>query len=256
MKDYYAVLGVSESASQDDIKRAFRRLAMQYHPDRNLGKEEWAEERFKSINEAYAVLGDVSGRRDYDRMRRLGFSDRGAQYAQRRHYSQDQVFKDAFGSPYLFEELARMFRQSGLRFDEAFVDGLFFGGKGYVFSGSGRPAATAHSGSSAGRRPSLFARAMGKVLKLAANRLFGLDDAVERGGDLHQEVSITGEEAASGGEKRIWYRRGRDRKSLVVKVPAGVREGMRIRLRGMGLEASTPGDLYLTVRIKQRERSQ
>ncbi|HUX48024.1 MAG TPA: DnaJ domain-containing protein, partial [Dehalococcoidia bacterium] len=54
-KDYYSILGVSERASHEEIKHAFRRLAMKYHPDRNLGNEQWAGERFKEINEAYAV---------------------------------------------------------------------------------------------------------------------------------------------------------------------------------------------------------
>jgi len=55
MKDYYSILGISEGASQDDIKHAFRKLAMKYHPDRNLGKEEWAGRKFKQVNEAYML---------------------------------------------------------------------------------------------------------------------------------------------------------------------------------------------------------
>jgi DnaJ-class molecular chaperone len=72
-KDYYSILGVSEGASREEIRRAFRKLAMKYHPDRNLGNEHWAGEKFKEINEAYAVLGDEAKRREYDRMRQTGF---------------------------------------------------------------------------------------------------------------------------------------------------------------------------------------
>ena len=65
-KDYYKILGLSNNASQDEIKKAYRKLAMQYHPDRNHGKEEWANEKFKEINEAFSVLGDPEKRRQYD----------------------------------------------------------------------------------------------------------------------------------------------------------------------------------------------
>jgi len=90
-KDYYSILGVSEKASHEGIRRAFRKLAMKYHPDKNLGNEHWAGEKFKEINEAYAVLGDEVKRQEYDRMRQAGFAGYGAQYAGGRYYSQEQV---------------------------------------------------------------------------------------------------------------------------------------------------------------------
>ncbi|PIP48852.1 MAG: hypothetical protein COX14_02450 [Chloroflexi bacterium CG23_combo_of_CG06-09_8_20_14_all_45_10] len=130
MKDYYSILGMPEGASEEEIKHAFRGLAMKYHPDRNLGNEEWAGEKFKDINEAYAVLGDGGKRREYDRMRRAGFvgAGYGPQYTAGRYYTQEQVFRDAFTNPYLFQEFVRMFQGAGLRFDEGFVDNMFFGG--------------------------------------------------------------------------------------------------------------------------------
>ena len=71
-KDYYKILGVPRSTSDEDIKKAYRKLAMQYHPDRNPGKEEWANEKFKEINEAYAVLGNQEKRSQYDRFGTVG----------------------------------------------------------------------------------------------------------------------------------------------------------------------------------------
>ena len=65
-KDYYEILGVSNNASDNDIKKAYRKLAMQYHPDLNHGKEEWANDKFKEINEAYSVLSDDEKRHQYD----------------------------------------------------------------------------------------------------------------------------------------------------------------------------------------------
>ena len=61
-KDYYSTLGVPKNASEDDIKKAYRKLAMQFHPDKNPGKEAWANEKFKEINEAYGVLGNAEKR--------------------------------------------------------------------------------------------------------------------------------------------------------------------------------------------------
>jgi len=77
MKDYYAILGISENAGEEAVKKAFRKLALKYHPDRNPGNEKWAGERFKEINEAYGVLGDMNRRREYDARRKLPFAASG-----------------------------------------------------------------------------------------------------------------------------------------------------------------------------------
>ena len=74
MKDYYKMLGVPENAGDEDIRKAFRKLAFQYHPDKNIGHEKEAEEKFKDINEAYGVLSDQAKRQQYDlaQQKRLG----------------------------------------------------------------------------------------------------------------------------------------------------------------------------------------
>ena len=71
-----------------------------------------------------------------------------------------------------------------------------------------------------------------------------------KGKDLYHEIYLSQEEAASGVDKKIRYKRGKEKKKLIVKVPSGVTQGTKIRLRGMGLEGATPGDLFITVRIK------
>ena len=251
-KDYYSVLGVSGKASREEIRHAFRKLAMKYHPDRNLGNEEWAEEKFKEINEAYAVLGDEVKRQEYDRMRQAGFAGYGAQYTGGRYYSQEQVFADAFTNPYLFQELARMFQEAGLRFDEGFVDNLFFGGKGFIFTFSSQPSGRNWSTSASKYKPPLLLRLVGKVVRFTLKRMLGVSELSWRskGEDLYHEIYLSEEEAASGVDKKIKYKRGREKKKLIVKVPPGVSQGTRIRLRGMGLEGRTPGDLFVTVRIR------
>jgi len=251
-RDYYSILGVSERASPGEIKHAFRKLAMRYHPDRNLGNEKWAEEKFKEINESYAVLGDEVKRREYDKMRQAGFAGYGAQYTGGRYYSQEQVFEDAFANPYLFQELARMFQEAGLRFDERFVDNLFFSGKGFTFAFSGQPPGKAWATSASEYRPPLLLRLAGKLIRFTVKRMLGVQEPFwqSEGGDLYHEIYLSQEEAASGADKKMKYTRGREEKKLIVKVPSGVTQGTKIRLRGMGLKGKTPGDLLITVKIK------
>ena len=119
VKDYYQILGVPRNATEAQIKKAYRKLAMQYHPDRNPGKENWANEKFKEINEAFGVLGDPTKRRQYDQFGTVG------------------NVGDIFGSPFTrttFEDLMSDFGGSGLRFD--FLDNIFgdaLKGRGFSF---------------------------------------------------------------------------------------------------------------------------
>jgi DnaJ-class molecular chaperone len=251
-KDYYSILGVSERASHEEIRRAFRKLAMKYHPDKNLGNESWAGEKFKEINEAYAVLGDEAKRQEYDRMRQAGFAGYGAQYPGGQYYSQEQVFANAFTNPYLFQELAKMFQEAGLRFDEGFVDNLFFNGRGFVFTSSSQPLKRNWSKSTSEYKPPLLLRLFGKVIRFTLKRMFGVQELSwkSKGENLYHEIYLSKEEAASGVDKKIKYKRGKEKKKLIVKVPPGVTQGTKVRLKGMGLEGRTPGDLLINVNIK------
>ena len=133
MKDYYRVLGIPENASPEQIKRAFRRLAFKHHPDTNPGNERQAEASFKEINEAYGVLGDPAKRRQYDHARRGQFTGYGTGYPGF-GYSQQDIFRDIFTNPAAVDELNRMFRQAGLRFDQDFMNRVFFAGRGFGFN--------------------------------------------------------------------------------------------------------------------------
>src|SRR5437016_1454772 len=129
-RDYYRILGVHLEATDDEVRRAYRRLALQWHPDRNPGNAE-AEEKFKEISEAYAVLIDRTKRVEYDRVRRgTGPGDF--------HVNREQVFRDLFTDPRasaIFEELARELQRMGVRVDRHDFQTTLFGGR-TVMTGS------------------------------------------------------------------------------------------------------------------------
>ena len=140
MKDYYDILGVPKDADTIQIKSAFRRLAFEYHPDKNPGNEQQAAERFKAVNEAYSVLGDNMKRRQYDAYRTGPFAGAAAnRNFQGAYSSQEEVFRQAFADGSLFDDLNRMFAQGGLRFDADFLNRVFFSGQGVHVYYSGDP---------------------------------------------------------------------------------------------------------------------
>ncbi len=129
MKDYYQTLGLPDNAGQEEIKSAFRRLALKYHPDTSSDEKELAEENFKEINEAYYVLGDKSKRQLYDFARRGQFASAGydARYGGF-PYSQEDIFRYIFSNQAGFDELSRMFNQGGPTYDQDLLDHVFFWG--------------------------------------------------------------------------------------------------------------------------------
>jgi DnaJ-class molecular chaperone len=132
------------------------------------------------------------------------------------------------------------------------VDNLFFGGRGFVFTFSGQPSERNWSKLTSEYKPPLLLRLFGKVIRFTLKRVLGVQELPwqGRGEDLYHEIYLSRKEAASGVDKKIKYKRGKEKKKLIVKVPPGVTQGTRVRLRGMGLEGRTPGDLLITVKIK------
>ena len=227
-RDYYETLGVSKTATSDDIRKAFRKLARQYHPDVAKDKK-GAEEKFKQINEAYEVLSDTSKREKYDRV--------GAGW---------QQYEQGGGAPGGRPGRAGGGRRpgtGGVEFD--------FGGTGYsdffeqFFGGrGGRGGATGFPGGGGNGAGAGF-------------DFFNQPPAAERGADVEADISVTLEEALRGSKRPISLRRT-DAKGAAktetydVKIPAGVHEGQRIRLRSRGEAGASggeSGDLYLRVRL-------
>jgi len=271
MKDYYQILGVPENASQEDIKRAFRKLAFKYHPDTNPGNEKQAEEKFKEINEAYGVLGDEDKRRRYNFARGTRFA--GIGYEPRYEgfqYSQQDIFRATFSNRAMFDELSRMFAQAGLRFDQDFLNQVFFQGSGFVFQffttpggirqevyrfGGGTTQYYPPTGVS--YKPSLIERLISRIIvkmaKYVLSKLLGFkyEPLPEQSLDQHIELKISPAEADIGGEKQVTYKRDRQTKRLMVKIPPRVKTGTKIRLKGMGIAKDRKsGDLYLHIKVR------
>jgi curved DNA-binding protein len=136
--DYYQILGIAPDATPEEIKKAYRKLALETHPDRNPNDPR-AEERFKRLSEAYGVLIDPHKRAQYDQYRQVGY---GRQYDSRSQYgfmySQEEILRDFYKSRYaqdMFAELQREFERMGFRFDDTFFNRIFFGDKTIFFKG-------------------------------------------------------------------------------------------------------------------------
>jgi len=229
-KDYYATLGVTKNTTDAEIKRAYRRLARQYHPDLNPG-DKTAEAKFKEINEANEVLSDPEKRKKYDE---LGANWRMYEQAQRdggpappggQGWSVNYGGAGGGGSYRTMtpEEMQDMFGTAD-PFSDFFH--TFFGGSSFGDGVGGQ-----------GRR-TRAARA-------------------RRGHDLESTVDLTLEEAFAGTTRRAAMTRDGKERTVDVRIPAGVKDGARVRAAGEGAPGSaggSAGDLFLTVRIRPHPR--
>ncbi|MFQ5896077.1 MAG: DnaJ domain-containing protein [Nitrospinota bacterium] len=256
LKDYYEVLGLPEGASQEEVKRAYRRLALLHHPDRNPGDPE-AAERFKGISEASGVLLDPQRRARYDAMRRAA---RWGEPADATPFDPAEVLQDLFRSPF-FGELFREFGREGLRADRRYFRQLFFGGPGlfvggFFFGWFGPLPRAGWGGVEERGKPPLEARPRGS-LRRWARRLLPAGDQKSpqpREQDVEYVLPIGPEEARRGAVHAMLLLPEGHRERVSVHVPPGVRSGTRLRLRGKGRRGpgGGSGDLYLRIRVEDR----
>jgi curved DNA-binding protein len=282
-KDYYEILGVSKTASEDEIKKSYRKLALKYHPDRNPGNKE-AEERFKLINEAYAVLSDKEKRTEYDTYGMGGFQQKYSQEDIFRGFNVGDLFKDlGFGGKDIF---GMIFGQEGPRrgrqrsqpqdfgdyitheqrqhadgnldlhyeLEIPFMDALKGGEKRITFSthqGVEEVSVKIPKGISSGKKLRLQGKGNRNPYTGDAGDLYITlkvgDHPVFRreGNDLHVKTEVLLSHALLGATVEVPTPEGPKR----VKIPPGAK---KLRLRGLGvpsLEKSTTGDLYVEVDV-------
>jgi curved DNA-binding protein len=215
-KDYYKILGVDKKASDGEIKKAYRKLAMKYHPDRNKGDKK-AEDKFKELSEAYAVLSDTEKKKQYDTYGSAGFQQR---------YSQEDIFQGF--------DFSNLFREFGFGGGSENIFGQRSGHPGggayrtYTFNRGGQPFDNGDPYAQAGRP--------------------------QQGTDQMYELAITLREAALGAEKQLSFPAGKKMEKVVVKIPPGITTGKKLRIPGKGGpgQAGGPaGDLYIQIKVQE-----
>lgn len=222
---YYERLGLDKDAEQSQIKEAYRKLAFQYHPDRNPGDEACAE-TMKSINEAYAVLSNPEKRAEYDRMRAMFGSQAHDRF--RNAYSTEDIFRGSDIND-IFETISRMFSEQG------FQNGANGGSRTFYWDFGDR------SGVNSGHKVGniLMRHLMGKFMPI-------------QGEDAHDVIWVNEPLAKAGGPyayENIWHG-----KKLVVHIPKSTRDGQSMRLAGMGKPGKNGGpngDLLLKLRVRK-----
>lgn len=200
-KDFYAVLGVSKDVTEADLKKVYRKLARQYHPDSNPGDAK-AEAKFKEISEAHSVLSDPELRREYDQIRAMGT---GARFSAGGRPGQPGGFEDVFGG--MFGNQQRGYQSGGASFEDLL--GGMFGGNGGFRSGP------------------------------------------EKGRDVTASTVLDFVTAINGETIKLQPQGGAP---INVKIPAGVRDGQKIKLAGKGeasINGGPAGDLVLTVSVRK-----
>lgn len=270
--DYYKTLGVPKSASDTEIKKAYRKLAMKYHPDHSKGNKS-AEEKFKHISEAYAVLSDAEKRRQYDTFGSAGFHQR---------YSQEDIFQN-FDFSSIFSEFGfgKQGRGSGMRFS-------FGGGRGRgqrarpkgsdvtyelpltlreIAAGISKKVTLQHQGSA----ETVSVKIPPGMISGKKVRLTGKGHASPYGGsagDLYIQARIVPDQLFRSEEYDLYIDREiklseallgtrvavptLDGKELTLKVPPGTRHKTKMRLAGHGLpriDKSGKGDLYVVIQV-------
>lgn len=252
-RDYYEVLGVGRDADEAELKKAYRRLAMKYHPDRNQDNDE-AEEKFKEAKEAYDILSDSNKRAAYDQFGHAGVQQNagggaggfgGAGFRD----IFDEVFGDIFGGARGGGQ--RVYRGADLRYElELTLEEAVFGTNSTIrIPTRTRCGDCSGSGSAPGSSPSTCTTCDGQGQVRVQQGFFSIQQTCPRCRGKGQ--IITDPCKTCGGNGSV-----REQKTLSVKVPAGVDNGDRIRLSGegeAGEQGGPPGDLYVEVAVKEHD---
>jgi molecular chaperone DnaJ len=257
-RDFYEVLGVNRDASEDDIKKAYRKLAMKHHPDRNQGEDaKVSEEKFKEVKEAYEILSDASKRAAYDRFGHAGVDpSAGGGPGGAQGFG---GFADAFGD--IFEGIfggqggggrgrggSNVYRGSDLRYNlEITLEQAARGYETKIRIPAIETCETCHgSGAKAGTSPKTCGTCGGNGQVRIQQGFFSIQQTCQKCHGSGKTISDPCKTCDGVG-------RVKRQKTLAIKIPSGVDEGDRIRLSGEGepgVNGGPPGDLYVQMTIK------
>jgi molecular chaperone DnaJ len=255
-KDYYDILGVSKQASKDDIKKAYRKLAKQYHPDRNPDDQE-AEQKFKEIGEAYEVLGDEEKRAAYDRFGHAAFEGgagggRGPGGMGAGGFGGfADIFDEMFGDMMGGRRRGGAQRGADLRYDMEITLEEAFSGKDTTIEVPTSVVCGTCDGSGArpGTQPTQCDTCGGDGRIRAQQGFFSIERTCPACGGVGKQIEHPCHTCHGSGREQ-------QERTLQVNIPAGVEDGTRIRLAGEGEAGSRgapPGDLYIFLGIKPHD---
>jgi curved DNA-binding protein len=277
-RDYYEVLGVKKGASMEELKKAYRKLAVKYHPDKNPGDKQ-AEDRFKEINEAYAVLSDPKKKEQFDQFGSNNFHQRYSQEDIFKGFNVDDLFKDqGFGTDDIF---SRLFGGGGMRGQRGGAGRMAAKGEDYnmeilvtfrdAYDGADKRIAYLRDGV----REELSVKVLAGIENGAKLRVAGRGGAGRMGGpagdifltvnvgadalfqregaDIVLPLEVRFSEAAQGGSIDVPTMEGTKR----IKIPAGIQAGTKVRLKGLGFHQAGKkerGDMYVRIVVHVPEK--
>jgi curved DNA-binding protein len=276
-RDYYEVLGAKKGASVEELKKAYRKLAVKYHPDKNPGDKQ-AEERFKEINEAYAVLSDPKKKEQFDQFGSNNFHQRYSQEDIFRGFDVGDMFKDqqGFSTDDIFSRIFgdAMRRQRGgggrmaakgedfsMEVQVTFRDAYDGGEKRIAFMRDGAReelSVKIPAGIESGAKLRVPGRGAAGRMGGPAGDLFltvtvGADPVFQReGADIVLNHEVRFSQAALGGTTDVPTMEGTKR----IKIPAGIQPGTKVRLKGLGFHQAgkqVRGDLYVRIQVQVPE---
>jgi len=243
--DYYEVLNVSRGATDEEIKKAYRKLALQFHPDRNPGDHQ-AEEKFKEINEAYEVLGDAQKRNHYERFGAAG--DMGSAFDFGFQGNFDSVFNDLF-SDFFGNQRPRQRKGGDLRYNLTieFEEAIFGGEKEIEIPKEERCPACNGSRVEPGYEPVICKQCGGRGQVRQSHGFFTINRTCEYCGGEGQIIKHPCKNCKGKGTVKT-------KKKLKVRIPPGVDSNSRLKLRGEGMQQpgdTVPGDLFIVLQVKE-----
>ena len=258
-RDYYEILGTIESASPEEIKKAYRKLALKYHPDKNIG-DKTAEAKFKEASEAYHVLSDKGRRTNYDQFGHAAFEGAGGKGGFS-NFDFTSAFSDIFGSDIFddfFEDFGETrgrgrrrssdFRGEDLRYDLSIsLEDAYNGKKQEInFSSSDKCITCNGSGEEPGSKPVSCSTCGGYGQVRSSQGFFTIQQTCPECAGSGEQISSPCRECRGIGKKQT-------KKKIFTNIPKGVDDGTRIRLSGkgeVGIKGGGNGDLYIFVSIK------